>query len=293
MDKRYDYKDEAILIVDDEAEVGTVVKGLLMSLGFKAEYVEDGNNALELLRNGDYSFLITDINMPYLNGIDLIKMVSTENPDISIIAMTGYDKDYKYMDVINAGATDFIVKPFNIDEIEAKISRILIERSTREKLAKLSITDDLTGLYNQRHFYNKLRDEIERANRQKRYLSLILLDLDNFKLYNDKFGHLAGDNVLSRSGKIIQSNIRDNVDTAFRYGGDEFAVILVEADESIVKNISERIKSGFDGMSEVCASVGFATYYYGMKMQDLINVADKKLYQEKKRKAGLHGSLNH
>jgi two-component system cell cycle response regulator len=292
MEKRHNYKEEAILIVDDEAEVGTVVKALLMSLGFNAEYVEDGNSALELLRKGDYNFLITDINMPYLNGIDLIKIVSTENPDISIIAMTGYDKDYTYMDVINAGAADFIVKPFNIDEIEAKISRVLTERNTREKLEKLSITDDLTGLYNQRHFYHKLRDEIERANRQRRYLSLILLDLDNFKLYNDRFGHLAGDDVLSKSGKIIQSNIRDNVDTAFRYGGDEFAVILVEADESIVESIIERIKAGFDGTSEVGASVGFATYSSGMKMQDLINIADKRLYEEKRAKRGLQESLN-
>jgi two-component system, cell cycle response regulator len=251
------------------------------STGFKTEYIEDSNTALELIRDGNYSFLITDINMPYLNGIDLIKMASKEKPDISIIAMTGYDKDYTYMDVINAGATDFIVKPFNIDEIEAKISRVLTERNTREKLAILSITDELTGLYNQRHFYNKLRDEIDRANRQNRDLSLIILDLDNFKVYNDKHGHLAGDNILSKSGKIIQSNIRDNVDTAFRYGGDEFAVILVEADEEIVRNISERIKTGFEGMSEVCASIGFSTYSSGMKMQDLINVADKKLYEEK------------
>jgi two-component system, cell cycle response regulator len=286
MEKKYDYKKEAILIVDDEAEVGNVVKGLLMSLGFHAEYVEDGNNAMEQLRNGNYSFLITDINMPYLNGIELIKMVSTENPDISIIAMTGYDKDYTYMDVINAGATDFIVKPFNIDEIEAKISRILIERNIREKLAKLSVTDDLTGLYNQRHFYIKIQDEIERANRQKRNLSLILLDLDDFKVYNDRYGHLAGDNVLSKSGKIIQSSIRDNVDTAFRYGGDEFAVILVEADEHIAKNISERLKSGFDGMSQVRASVGFSTYSSGMRMQDLVDIADKRLYQDKNSKRG-------
>jgi two-component system, cell cycle response regulator len=286
MEKKYDYKQESILIVDDEAEVGNVVKELLMSLGFRADYVEDGNHALEQLRNGDYSFLITDIHIPYLNGIELIKKVSTENPEISIIAMTGYDKDYTYMDVINAGATDFIVKPFTIDEIEAKISRIFTERNIRETLAKLSITDDLTGLYNQRHFHNKLRDEIERANRQKRNLSLILLDLDDFKVYNDNYGHLAGDNVLSKSGKIIQSNIRDNVDIAFRYGGDEFAVILVEADEPIVKNISERLKAGFEGMSQVSASVGFSTYSSGMRMQDLINIADKRLYQEKKSKRG-------
>lgn len=283
MEKQYDYKNETVLIVDDELEVGNVVKSLLMSLGFHADFVESAKSAMEQLRNGDYSFLVTDINMPDMNGIELIKMVSGENPEISIIAMTGYDKDYTYMDVINAGASDFIAKPFKIDEIEAKITRILIERNIKEKLAKLSITDNLTGLYNQRHFYNKLREEIERANRQKHNLSLILLDLNNFKVYNDKYGHLAGDMVLSKSGKIIQANIRDSVDTAFRYGGDEFAVILVEADESIVKNISDRLKSEFEEVSEVSASIGFSTYSSEMKMQDLINMADKRLYKEKKR----------
>lgn len=286
MEKEYDYKNENMLIVDDEVEVGKVVKSLLTSLGFNADFVESANSAMEQLRNGDYSFLITDINMPDMNGIELIKMVSGENPAISIIAMTGYDKDYTYMDVINAGASDFIAKPFRIDEIEAKITRILIERNITEKLAKLSITDNLTGLYNQRHFYNKLREEIERANRQKHNLSLILLDLNNFKVYNDKYGHLAGDKVLSKSGKIIQANIRDNVDTAFRYGGDEFAVILVEADENIVKNISERLKSEFEEVSEVSASIGFSTYSFDMKMQDLVNIADKRLYKEKKRNIG-------
>ena len=282
MERDYNYKNETILVVDDEVEVGDVVKTLLSSVGFSVDFVESGKNALERLKNGNYTFLITDINMPEMNGFDLINTVVKDNPEISIIAMTGFDKDYTYMEVVNAGANDFIIKPFKIDEIEAKIIRILKERKVREKLARLSITDNLTGLYNQRHFYNKLREEIERANRQKRFLSLILLDLDKFKAYNDEHGHLAGDAVLAKSAGIILSNIRDNVDTAFRYGGDEFAVILVEADKSIVKNISERLKSGFKESGVVTASIGYATYSPEMKMQDLINVADRNLYEAKK-----------
>ena len=282
MERDYNYKNETILVVDDEVEVGNVVKTLLSRVGFSVDFVETGENALERLKNGNYTFLITDINMPEMNGFDLINTVVKDNPEISIIAMTGFDKDYTYMEVVNAGANDFIIKPFKIDEIEAKIIRILKERKVREKLARLSITDNLTGLYNQRHFYNKLREEIERANRQKRFLSLILLDLDKFKAYNDEHGHLAGDAVLAKSAGIILSNIRDNVDTAFRYGGDEFAVILVEADKSIVKNISERLKSGFKESGVVTASIGYATYSPEMKMQDLINVADRNLYEAKK-----------
>ena len=276
-----EYHKENLMVVDDEIEVGKVVTELLSSLGFNADSDSSGKNAFRRIKNGKYTFLITDINMPELNGIELIKKVREEKLDISIIAMTGYDKDYAYMDVINAGANDFITKPFKIDEIEAKISRILIEKRIRDELAKLSITDNLTGLFNQRHFHNKLKEEVNRANRQNHPLSLILLDLDRFKEYNDTYGHLAGDKMLTQSGKIILSNIRENVDTAFRYGGDEFAIILVEANKEIVSNTSKRLKKGFKEGDGVTASVGLATYSNEMSVRDLIALADKDLYESK------------
>ena len=284
MEQQFDYHKENLLIVDDEIEIGKIVQDLLAKLGFNTGFAGNGKNALEKLRNEDYTFLITDINIPKLNGIELIKIVKKEIPRINIIAMTGYDKDYTYMDVINAGATDFISKPFKIDEMEAKIKRILIETSTRDELARLSITDNLTSLYNQRHFYNRLKEEIDRANRQKHPLSLILLDLDNFKYFNDKYGHLAGDQMLAGAGKVILSNIRDSVDTAFRYGGDEFAVILVEADSEIAQTISERLRTGFQQDSAVTASIGLATYEKGMELNELIGLADKDLYSTKNNK---------
>lgn len=276
-----EYHKENLLVVDDEIDVRNVVAELLSSLGFNVDSENSGKSALQRIKNGKYTFLITDVNMPEFNGIELIKNVREEKIDISIIAMTGYDKDYAYMDVINAGANDFISKPFKIDEIEAKISRILIEKRIRDELAKLSITDNLTGLFNQRHFHNKLKEEVNRANRQNHPLSLILLDLDNFKKYNDTYGHLAGDRILAQAGKIILSNIRENVDTAFRYGGDEFAIILVEADKEIVLNTSERIKKGFEKGDGVTASLGFATYQKEMDANDLIALADKDLYESK------------
>ena len=284
MEQQFDYHKENLLIVDDEIEIGKIVQDLLAKLGFNTGFAGNGKNALDKLRNKDYTFLITDINIPKLNGIELIKIVKKEIPRINIIAMTGYDKDYTYMDVINAGATDFISKPFKIDEMEAKIKRILIETSTRDELARLSITDNLTSLYNQRHFYNRLKEEIDRANRQKHPLSLILLDLDNFKYFNDKYGHLAGDQMLAGAGKVILSNIRDSVDTAFRYGGDEFAVILVEADSEIAQTISERLRKGFQQDSAVTASIGLATYEKGMELNELIGLADKDLYSTKNNK---------
>jgi len=284
MERESDYNKENLLIVDDEIELANAVAGLLSNLGFNARSVSSGKNALQELRNGRYTFLITDIKMPELNGIELIKMVKKENPDISIMAMTGYEKDYTYMDVINAGANDFMVKPFKRDEIEAKINRILIEKRITDELERASITDSLTGLFNQRHFYNRLKEEIDRANRQNHPLSLILLDLDKFKDYNDQHGHLAGDKMLDKSGKIILSSIRENVDTAFRYGGDEFAVILVEADKAIARKIRERVEWGFEQSGGVTASVGFVTYSKEMDVNDFVALVDKNLYQAKNKK---------
>jgi len=278
---KQEYYKEYFLIVDDEIEVSKVFTESLSSLGFNADSENSGKNALQRIKNKKYTFLITDVNMPEFSGIELIKKVREEKIDISIIAMTGYDKNYTYMDVINAGANDFVTKPCNINEIEAKINRILTEKSVRDKLAKLSITDNLTGLFNQRYFHDRLEEEVNRAKRQNHPLSLILLDLDKFKKYNDTYGHLAGDEALANSGKIILSNIRENVDIAFRYGGDEFAIILVEANKEIVLNTSERLKKGFKEGDGVTASIGFVTYSDGMSASDLIALADKDLYKSK------------
>lgn len=283
MGKKYDYRKENLLIVDNEIEIGKGLRDSLSNLGFNADFVSNGKNALQELRNKKYTFLITDINMPAVKGIELIKTVKKETPHINIIAMTGYDKGCTFIDLIDAGANDFISKPFDTDEMEAKIKRTLIERKIRDELARLSITDNLTGLFNQRHFYNRLKEEIGRTNRLNHPLSLIFLDLDNFKRYNDQYGHLAGDKMLARCGKIILSNIRENVDIAFRYGGDEFAVILIEADNTIAQNISGRLKTGFEDDGVVTASIGIATYSEEMNEKDLIALADKDLYKRKNR----------
>ena len=103
-----------------------------------------GADALDELKKNSYSFLLTDIRLPQINGIEVIRRAKIEIPDLSIVAMTGYSKEYSYVDVINAGATDFINKPFGIGEIEAKVRRAIIERNIKDELSRLSITDSLT-----------------------------------------------------------------------------------------------------------------------------------------------------
>jgi two-component system cell cycle response regulator len=275
------YGKELMLVVDDEEFVRDPIVEMLTHLGFKVKAANNGKDALKELRKNDYTFVLTDIKMPEMGGLELIRHIRNEFPNIFTIAMTAYSTEYKYIDVVIAGATDFINKPFNIEELEAKIRRGIIERNIKQELNRLSITDSLTGLYNQRHFYSRLEQEMMRAQRQKSKLSLILLDLNDFKIYNDTHGHLAGDKILQKVGKIIRTHIRQKVDSGFRYGGDEFAVILIDADESIGREIGERIEKAIENECKIGVSLGYAEYSRGMNPEQFVDTADKHLYKFK------------
>jgi diguanylate cyclase (GGDEF)-like protein len=279
-----DYAKELILVVDDEETVRGPLVELLRHAGFGVQDAPGGREALAELETNHFSFLLTDMKMPEIDGLELITLTKRDHPEVSIIAMTGYSKGYKYIDVINAGATDFINKPFGIEELEAKIRRAIIERNVKQELNRLSITDALTDLYNQRHFFARLKEEVTRASRQKHPMALILLDIDNFKVFNDTYGHLAGDELLRNIGNIIKKSIRVDVDSGYRYGGDEFAVILIDADEEITRGISGRIQKAIERMHGMTASTGYACYTDGMTSEELLARSDEFLYKSKENK---------
>ena len=275
------YEDEHVLVVDDEKIVREPISAMLRHLGFRVDTAESGDEALLKLAGSSYTFLLTDIRMPGIDGLELIRRVKKERPDICAIAMTGYSEEYKYVETVNAGATDFVNKPFGIEEIEAKFKRGIIERNIRQELNRLSITDSLTGLYNQRHFYDRLNEETARAQRQNHQMAVILLDLDDFKQYNDKFGHLAGDDLLQKVGAVISCKMRQNVDSAYRYGGDEFAVMLIEAGSDVAKMMSARIKAGIQEECGLSASSGFSVFKDGSSAEALVEEADRRMYEDK------------
>jgi len=283
------YGDEFVLVVDDEESVREPVVAMLEYLGFKADSAVSGEEALELLTNRPYTFLLTDIRMSGIDGLELIKRTKRSHPEICAIAMTGYSREFNYVEVINTGATDFVNKPFVIEELEAKMKRAIIERNIRQELQRLSITDSLTDLYNQRHFYARLNEEIARTRRQKHDLALILLDLDDFKQYNDKHGHLAGDELLQNVGKVINGNVRQGVDLGFRYGGDEFAVLLIDADEVIAGMMSARIEKGIEEECGITASTGSVIFSDNLTAETLVEEADRRLYGSKEQKNNLKG----
>lgn len=281
-----DYKNETILIVDDDPTVNRVLEDLLSALSFSTASATNGPEALEKIKDSEFTFILVDMKMPDMDGFELIDRVQETTPELSIIAMTGYTDEYRYVDIINAGASDFIKKPIQLQELEAKIRRIIHERNLRKELSRLSITDSLTGLYNQRHFYKRLKEEVIRARRQKTSLSLILLDLDNFKTFNDTHGHLAGDQALRSAGRLIHKSIRQGVDSGYRYGGDEFAIILIDADLTIAQDIGKRIQESFDSDGKLTASMGFVKYSETMTIKDFVAHADRELYRAKENGRG-------
>lgn len=174
----------------------------------------------------------------------------------------------------------------HVDEggVLAVLKDITEQKRLQHELQELSIRDSLTNLYNQGHFYERLRTEIERARRQGHPLSLLLLDVDAFKAYNDSHGHIEGDQVLQTLAAVLLDCTRDHVDIGFRYGGDEFTVILPEADDQQAYAIAERIRSTFEAkrLDHLTLSIGVMSYHEGYSLKSFIQYADSKMYEAKR-----------
>jgi diguanylate cyclase (GGDEF)-like protein/PAS domain S-box-containing protein len=157
-------------------------------------------------------------------------------------------------------------------------------KRAEEELRRMSITDSLTDLFNQRHFFQKIEEETVRAKRMFYPICLMMFDIDNFKRYNDTNGHLAGNEILKTAGRIIQTTIRETVDSAFRYGGDEFAIILPNTTPSEVETIAYRIKERLDNsLDGLTISIGISSMGEHGSLEDFINSADKAMYAAKSR----------
>jgi diguanylate cyclase (GGDEF)-like protein len=239
--------------------------------------------------------VITDILMAGMDGLELTDIIKRDH-DTDVIVITGYSGNYSYEDAIGKGASDFIFKPVRYEELILRINRVLRERNLARdraemlvKLKKMAITDGLTQLYNSRYFYTQIDMEIDRQKRYRHPLSLLLLDIDNFKAYNDTFGHLDGDKVLMRLGKTIKNCLR-TMDSAYRYGGEEFTVILPETSLNKAVTVASRIQNRLSEetfvsmtgtQSTITLSIGVTEYHPGEEVSAFIQRADKAMYRSK------------
>jgi diguanylate cyclase (GGDEF)-like protein len=288
---------EKILIVEDDVAISETLIKFLAKSGFKTKGANSAEEAEEILKNEEIHMVLTDIKLPGNDGIKLTKKIKKKY-DLDVIVMTGYSSEYFYEDAIINGASDLIFKPVKFNELLLRINRVLKERSLikdRDKMIKelkrLTIEDSLTGLYNSRHFFEQLDKEIKRSDRYLHPISLIFIDIDNFKKVNDTYGHLIGDKILALVAKRIKACLRSN-DSAYRFAGDEFTIILPETTASEAKIVAYRILSRFTKesflingkeISEITSSIGIAEYQINEGHQQFVHRADVTMYEAKQR----------
>jgi two-component system, cell cycle response regulator len=276
----------------------------LRRAGYDVEVAENGLEALERLRQRLFPILLTDWEMPTMDGLALCRAVRDAQFDgyVYIILLTSRDGKANIIEGLEAGADDYLTKPVNDQELVARLQtaqRILkLEQSLRaanQRNLLMSITDALTGTYNRHHLMHQLPKELERTRRYARPLSAVLCDIDVFKAINDSRGHQFGDEVIMQVAALLQRSIRSEVDWVVRYGGEEFLVVLPEADFGAALAFAERIRKelescGVQAMGEsvpVPASFGVSSYSGTSDLDErstdaLIAAADHCLYRSKR-----------
>lgn len=221
----------------------------------------------------------------------LIKEMPCESlKNIILITFIEAHKRFEQWKLFNVGVSEVILKPFSIIEFLARFYNILKMLYYRKSAEKFALEDSLTGLYNRRYFDAVLEEEVLKAYRINSGVSLTLIDVDSFKLYNDKFGHTIGDEILSLLGAFLKANIRKGIDRAFRIGGDEFAIIIPDSLE-VAMNIANRLASKWEEVNqrEVSLSIGVSELKKDLEVKqaikELFKEADKAMYESKRVKS--------
>ena len=293
----------SILIAEDDAVTRMLLEKTLIKAEHEVVSVEKGRKAFDLFKESYFPIVLTDWMMPEMDGLELCRAIrQEENPGyVFIVLLTAKDSQDDILFWLKAGADDYLTKPFNRAELIARLNtgkRFLKQeralRQANEEIKILSVTDPLTGCSNRGCLNKRLPQEIQRAGRYNRPLSIIMCDIDHFKKVNDTYGHQAGDTVLKEFSKRIKDSIRDNVDQLARYGGEEFLVTLPETDLDGALKLAERlrrviIENKFDiETKKIKISASFGVAGFGPNNRDgeisfdiMIKDADKYLYQAK------------
>ena len=296
-----------ILVVDDVELNLELQKTYLTSSGYDVVVAMDGEEALEKVETEHPDLVLLDVMMPKLNGFEVCQILKNDPKTqfIPVIMVTALQDVEDRVRGIESGADDFISKPFNKMELMARVKSLLRIKFLHDELEKkiaqlneakirmeqLAVTDGMTGLYNYRYFREQLSHEMDRAIRHNLELSLLMMDIDFFKNYNDLHGHPAGDDVLRTLADLIRRNLR-KIDIPARCGGEEFAVILPETGDRAAAIVAEKIRQLVEATpipfeeqqpnGRLTVSIGVATYPVDARDEkQLIEVADRRLYRAK------------
>jgi diguanylate cyclase (GGDEF)-like protein len=303
MDEHIPHHGYPILIVEDNPVARKVLEKMLAKASYRTVSAQNGAEALALFENEFFPIVLTDWMMPEMNGLELCQAIR-RMPNIGyvfIVLLTARDSKQDIITGLESGADDFIIKPVNPPELMARLKcghRILeLEQSLRQankEIRLLSIQDPLTGCFNRSYLDERLPDEVKRAKRYCHPLSLIMCDIDHFKLINDTYGHQTGDRVLEKFARRIHHAIRDRIDWLVRYGGEEFLIVLPETDiggaccaaEKLRRIVCDQPFKISDLSLTVTASFGASGYARitastPTAIEKLIDRADQCLYKAK------------
>lgn len=291
-----------ILIADDDLMFRRMLEAELRHAGHEVVTVGDGGEAWEVLQKERIRLVVADWLMPGLDGATLIRRVRDAGwPGYTYaILLTARDGQGDVVEGFLMGADDYLRKPFRVEELLARIGagvRILeLEQRLVESLAReeaRATRDSLTGLPNRRALLDHARAELSRAVRERTSVGMIMVDLDDFKSINDRFGHAAGDEALRRVAGVLQES-RRAYDFTGRWGGDEFLVILPGATASQAGRVAERIREAIHAIelpvagpsgAAVRASLGVAAASpatFPVGVDELLAQADDAMYRTKR-----------
>lgn len=288
-----------VLIAEDDIICSKILEKNLNNWGYHVFSTTNGKEAWQTIEEQKIQLLIIDWMMPEINGVELCKKIRELKTSeyIYIILLTAKNQLNDIKLGFDAGVDDYITKPFNQLELQSRLKagRRIIELQNQSKilqsqLARLAHEDSLTGIWNKRMFLRLLIEEIERSKRENSPISIIILDVDNFKRINDSYGHYVGDEVLKEIASRLKSKIR-LYDEIGRYGGDEFVVILPKCTSQRLNTIMKRLSECVagkpvkteSGLLKISISQGAVSSenLTDISSQNLIKISDNALYQAK------------
>ena len=286
----------SVLIVDDQPD-NIHALGKLIKDEYRIMAATSGARALEIAESDNPPDLILlDVMMPEMDGYEVCRRLkqNEQTNSIPVIFVTAMDSAEDEEKGFNLGAVDYISKPFKPTIVRARIKNQMNLKIKTDMLEKLSMQDGLTEIPNRRFFQENLAREWSRCMRNGLPLSLLIMDIDNFKPYNDNYGHGAGDECLRKVANVIKDTLSRPTDQAARYGGEEFVVLLPETHAAGALHVAEELRAAVQGLGithehsptapVVTISVGTSTHSAESPMKNkeqLLQLADEALYQAK------------
>lgn len=294
-----------LLLVDDDPSIILAASRLLSDFG-RCRFARSAADALRLLRQEPVDLVLLDAQMPEMGGLEMLALMqkSSDLAEIPVVLLTSHRDEATEEAAFAAGAVDYLSKPIRPGVLKARVSTQLRLSRALAEVRRLSRTDPLTGLANRRAMQERLEQEVHRADRQQTATSVLMVDVDHFKAFNDLYGHSGGDHALIKVADSLRKAASRATDFCARWGGEEFVVLLPDTDGHGAMAVAEHLHRALaelahpheaSPLGRLTASVGVATLVaptserssaQGIssvqdRLEDLLGRADAALYQAK------------